>query len=96
MHSLHLASSDVKGNGAKAHFSLSPIEPLKWRFGFDSDMAEHNTTIYHPNDSVFFVNNFRDAKKNRYSGFSEWDMELSDRWWRQLGFRAIHLRRDTP
>lgn len=89
------AVTEATGNGYKAHFSLSPIDPLTWRFGFDGEEEEHNATIYSPNDAMFFIDNFRDASKDKYSGFTEWDYDVTDWLWTQLGFRYNNIEMDA-
>lgn len=87
--------AEVKGNGCRVHFSLYPIDPLTWRFGFDGDKAENNATIFRPNNAMFFVRNFHDASKDRYSAFTEWDYEVTDWFQAQLGLRYNHIEMDS-
>ncbi|RMD52168.1 MAG: TonB-dependent receptor, partial [Nitrospirae bacterium] len=87
--------SDVKSNGYKLHFQLLPTEWLGWQFGFDVDTEEHNSVIRNPDDPTFFVINYHDASKDRYSVFTEWDIQFSEEFSAQLGFRFNHTEMDS-
>ena len=51
-------------------FSFS-YNMANWTVGFDADQAEHNATVFNPNNAAFFVESFNDVERDRYSIFTE-------------------------
>ena len=54
--------------------------------GFDLDQAEHNTTIFNPNNDAFFIEAFNEVERDRYSVFAEWQGQ-SNGWDIETGIR---------
>jgi iron complex outermembrane receptor protein len=89
------ADTEVKGNGYTSHFTFNPLSNIEWKLGFDGDKAEHNAIIRSPASPSFFVTNFHDASKDRYSGFSETVIDLTDWFIMELGLRYNHIEMDS-
>jgi iron complex outermembrane receptor protein len=51
--------------------------------------------ISNPNNSAFFVRNFNNVERDRYSLFSEWKRSLGERWKFELGVRYSLIRMDA-
>ena len=66
-----------------------------WLVGFDIDQAEHNATIFNPNVGAFFIENFDDIERDRYSVFTEWKDEISTDWNLETGLRYSLIRMDS-
>lgn len=84
------ADTDVEAAG----LSLS-YQQANWIFGFDADQADHNAAIFNPNDSTFFVNNFNDVERDRYSVFAEWQGQLQQDWQLESGIRLSRVEMDA-
>lgn len=76
------AIADVVASGIKLSYNVN-----SWTVGFDADQAEHNTDIFNPNASMFYVNNFNDIERDRYSVFAEWQGEIQTDLKLQSGVR---------
>jgi iron complex outermembrane receptor protein len=84
------ADADVEAGG----FNLS-YSQAEWTFGFDADQAEHNTDIFNPTNAMFYVNNFNDVERDRYSVFGEWNGELQTDWKLHSGLRLTRVEMDA-
>lgn len=62
--------------------------------GFDIDQAEHNTTIFNPNNDAFFIEAFNDIERDRYSAFAEWQGQ-SNGWDIETGIRYSLIESDA-
>lgn len=89
--SLHrYADADVESSGLSLSYSQS-----NWTVGFDFDQAEHNTDIFNPNMAMFYVTNFNDVERDRYSAFAEWNGELQPDWKLHSGVRLTRVAMDA-
>jgi iron complex outermembrane receptor protein len=84
------ADADVESAG----LSLSYVH-ANWTFGFDADQADHNTNIYNPTNASFYVNNFNDVERDRYSVFTEWNGTLAPNWSLESGVRLSRVAMDA-
>lgn len=82
--------TDVIAHGYQLHYQQN-----NWLFGTDVDIATHNATIFNPNNAAFFVENFNDIERNRYSLFAEWKGQLNNVWSMQSGVRYSQVRMDA-
>ena len=82
--------AEVQAKGLGFHY-----QHQNWLFGIDLDQAEHNTTIYNPNVSAFFVDNFKDAERDRYSLFAEWKGEASQGLNLETGLRYSRVEMNS-
>jgi iron complex outermembrane receptor protein len=82
--------ADVNAKGLQLQYSQA-----EWRFGVDADMAEHNSTISDPTNTAFFVENFNNVERNRFSAFGEWNGALNDNWDMQSGLRLTRVDSDS-
>jgi iron complex outermembrane receptor protein len=87
--STHATSNGI---GYEAKASL-PFYNGTLAFGTDGFLVEHDVDISNPNNSAFFVRNFNDVDRDRYSLFSEWKRDLGERWKLELGVRysLVHM-----
>jgi iron complex outermembrane receptor protein len=88
------ATSDAIGYEAQASL---PFYDGTLAFGTDGYLAEHDMNVSNPNNPAFFVDNFNDVDRDRYSLFSEWKRSLGERWNLELGVRysLIHMDAGT-
>jgi iron complex outermembrane receptor protein len=63
--------------------------------GFDGDLAVNDAIVADPTNAAFFVNNFVNSEKNRYSTFLEWDGLIADDLNLQVGFRYSYVFMNT-
>ncbi len=84
------ATSDAFGYEAKASL---PFYEGTLAFGTDGHLVDHDMDVSNPNNSAFFVRNFNDVDRDRYSLFSEWERILGERWKFELGVRysLVHM-----
>ncbi len=85
-----MSETDVKGGGFGAQY-----QHQNWLVGFDMDQANHNATILNPNAATFFIENFNDVERDRYSLFSEWQGEVADGWNLETGLRYSLVKMDS-
>ncbi|MFT7234785.1 MAG: iron complex outermembrane receptor protein [Methylophagaceae bacterium] len=83
-------NTDVIAGGLSAHY-----QHQNWLVGVDIDQAEHNATIYNPNNSAFLIENFNDIERDRYSLFSEWNGQVSTGWNLETGLRYSLVAMDA-
>jgi iron complex outermembrane receptor protein len=77
-------------------FTISALyNHANWVFGFDIDQAKHNSTIFNPNNEMFFIEAFNDIERDRYSLFAEWQGELSHGWNVETGVRYSLVESDA-
>lgn len=81
--------TDVESSGIGIAYSISD-----WTLGFDADRADHNANIYDPTNAMFFVNNFRDIERDRYSVFGEKTLTIHD-WKIETGLRYTRVEMDA-
>jgi len=84
------ADADVEAGGINISY-----EGANWTFGLDADQADHNTTIYNPNNAIFYVDNFKDVERDRYSVFAEWKGDVKPDWKLQSGVRVSRIDMDA-
>jgi iron complex outermembrane recepter protein len=84
------ANADVEAAGINVSYSQA-----EWTFGFDADQAEHNTDIFNPTNAMFYVTNFNDVERDRYSVFGEWNGELQTDWKLHSGLRLTRVEMDA-
>ncbi|NOQ94387.1 MAG: TonB-dependent receptor, partial [Methylophaga sp.] len=84
------ALTDVESQGYHFDYSFND-----WKVGFDGDQAEHNGTIYNPDMAAFFIKNYNDIERDRYSIFTEWNGQLNENWKAELGARYSRVNMDA-
>jgi iron complex outermembrane receptor protein len=87
--STHATSNGI---GYEAKASL-PFYDGTLALGTDGHLVDHDMDVSNPNNPAFFVRNFNDVDRDRYSLFSEWKRSLGERWNLELGVRysLIHM-----
>ncbi len=66
-----------------------------FNLGIDSDLADHNATIFDPNMAAFRVESIDNAEKNRYGIFGEWHGNVQESWEVEFGVRYNQVRTDA-
>jgi iron complex outermembrane receptor protein len=84
------AYADVISSGINLSY-----EHAAWTFGLDADQAEHNTDIANPTNAMFYVNNFNDVERDRYSVFADWNGNINDQWKLHSGARVSRVKTDA-
>jgi iron complex outermembrane receptor protein len=84
------ALTDVTSKGY--HFNYTHND---WVIGIDGDQADHNATVYNPNNSAFYLENYKGVERDRNSIFAEWDSQLNDLWKLESGIRYTHIIMDA-
>jgi iron complex outermembrane receptor protein len=75
-------------------YTLKALKPLAMgnvNFGIDGNLAQHNATIFNPNNSNFFVQNFNDVNRDRWGVFTEWRSRYAGAWGSELGLRYTRV-----
>jgi iron complex outermembrane receptor protein len=80
---------DVEAFGISALYNHANLT-----FGFDIDQADHNATIFSPNDAAFFIEAFNDVERDRYSIFAEGQNEMHG-WNIETGVRYSLIESDA-
>jgi iron complex outermembrane receptor protein len=83
------AITDVQSRRAGISYKIS-----SWTVGFDSDQANHNADIFNPGTPLFFVNNYNNIERNRYSIFGEKIITLN-KWEIEAGLRYSRIEMDA-
>jgi len=81
---------DVQAGGISFSYNMA-----NWTVGFDADQAEHNATVFNPNNAAFFIESFNDVERDRYSIFTEWQGEISEHWEMEAGLRYSRIEMDA-
>jgi iron complex outermembrane receptor protein len=82
--------ADVEAGGLSAQY-----QHQDWLVGVDIDQAEHNATIFNPNMNAFFIENFNDIERDRYSLFTEWKGQVATGWNIETGLRYSLVQMDA-
>ena len=85
-----IVDAGVEGGGFSVHY-----QHQNWLVGVDIDQADHNATIFSPNAAAFFIENFNDVKRDRYSLFTEWKSEVATGWNLESGLRYSLVEMDA-
>ncbi len=83
------AITDVQSKGIGLSYNMSG-----WTIGIDTDQAEHNANIFNPGNALFFVNNYNDVQRDRYSIFGEKEFSINN-WKIEAGLRYSHVKMDA-
>ncbi len=83
------ALTDVKSKGFGLAYNISG-----WTVGVDADRAKHNADIFNPGNAMFFVNNYNNIERDRYSIFGEKELSV-DQWKFEAGLRYSRVEMDA-
>ena len=83
------AVTDVKSNALGVAYAISG-----WTFGADADRATHNADIFNPGNAMFFVNNYNNVERDRYSLFGEKEFNAGA-WNIEAGLRYTRVNMDA-
>lgn len=89
------AETELETGGYKFTVTIPAIGPGTLQVGFDGDVALHNAVIRNPNNATFFVNNFEDINRNRYSAYAEWRGEPIEKFTVTAGVRYRYTYMDA-
>lgn len=64
-------------------------------FGFDGFDANHDSNIDNPNNPIFFVENFNDAKREVLGVFLERQQDFTEHWRAEFGLRYNRVEMDA-
>jgi len=84
------ADTDVKSSGFNFNYQQGA-----WNVGFDADQAEHNANMYDPTNTSFYLENYNNAQRDRYSIFGEWAGNISPTWTSLIGTRLTRVEMDA-
>lgn len=87
---LRYNDADVLAKGFQLGYSQG-----NWGFGVEVDSAEHNSVISDPSNAMFYINNFNNVERDRFSAFAEWNGAIADKWQMQSGLRLTHVKTDA-
>lgn len=83
------AITDVEAHSFGLAYDISG-----WKVGVDMDEAEHNAVIHNPDNALFFVDNYNDIERNRYSVFGEKEFNI-EQWKLEAGLRYTRVEMDA-
>lgn len=89
------AETELETGGYKFTVTIPNIGPGSLQLGFDGDVALHNAVIRNPNNTAFFVSNFEDVNRNRYSVYAEWRGEPFEKFTVTTGVRYRYTYMDA-
>lgn len=81
-------------SGENIGFSLM-ADIQGWKFGIDGHDEKHNSNIDNPNNALFFVDNFNNAKRQITGVFAERQQTLGDDYLLELGLRYNNVAMDA-
>ena len=89
---------------ARQRFALTDVESYgyhftynhnNWSVGVDGDQADHNATMFDPNRSNFYLENYKGVERDRHSLFAEWTGALNTTWSLKSGARYTRVSMDA-
>jgi iron complex outermembrane receptor protein len=81
-----LVDADSRETGIRLTASFN-VEEDYFSLGLDGHRSEQQSTVYDPDFTPFFINNFDDTETKNWAFFGEWSRLLSDKWYLETGFR---------
>jgi len=84
------ALTDVESHGYHFTYGLN-----NWLVGIDGDQAEHNATMFDPNNSNFYLDNYKGVERDRHSIFAEWKGQIDSNWKLETGLRYTRVSMDA-
>ncbi len=84
------ALTDVESYGY--HFTYGQGN---WLVGLDGDQADHNATMFDPNNANFYLENYKGVERDRNSIFAEWNGQLNESWKLESGIRYTRVSMDA-
>jgi iron complex outermembrane receptor protein len=86
--------ANAKDFAYKLHATL-PVGGGHLTIGTDGWLTKHHAGVYDPSNAAFYLQNYNDIKRNRYSLFSEWDTALTDALGLRIGVRYSRIQMDS-
>jgi iron complex outermembrane receptor protein len=75
--------------------TLTPVGDGNLGIGADGGFVEHDADIFNPNNATFFVNNYNDVQRDRYSAYVEWDAPITAQASYEIGVRYTRVEMDA-
>ncbi len=89
------ATPKLQSGGYNLHFIVPEFYDGKLVVGSDTDLTVHDSLITDSSNPMFFIDNFVDSSKNRYSVFTEWNGDVVTDLNLELGFRYTYVDMDS-
>ncbi|MCH9698890.1 MAG: TonB-dependent receptor [Gammaproteobacteria bacterium] len=89
------ATTKLQSGGFNLHFLMSDIQGGNLTVGFDGDTTINDAVISDFTNPMFFIDNFVNSTKNRWSGFAEWNGDIAENLNMEIGFRYAHVQMNT-
>jgi len=88
----NIATSENLGLRLEARFDT---DAGSWVAGVDGFSERHDSNVDNPNNPMFFVVNFNDARREVFGAYLEHERDLGDAWSVELGARVNGIRMDA-
>ncbi len=88
-------TTKLQTGGYNLHFNLSDVHDGNLIVGFDGDLAVNDSVVSDFTNPRFFLDNFVNSTKDRYSGFIEWNGDVAERLNLEIGFRYTYVHMDS-
>jgi len=94
----------TKADLTKQRYTLADVESAgvqlsyqqnNWTIGVNADQADHNANVYNPNMPSFYLENYKDIERDRYSLFGEVETQLASDWQAEFGGRYTLVAMDA-
>ena len=83
------AKTDVESDSFGLAYATS-----SWEIGISADHADHNADIFNPGNALFFVSNYNNVERDRYSIFGEKQFTVNN-WKLETGVRYTRVEMDA-
>ncbi len=88
-------TTKLQTGGYNLRFNMSEVQGGNLTVGFDGDLAVNDSVVSDFTNPGFFLDNFVNSTKDRYSGFVEWNGDVADRLNLEIGFRYAYVHMDS-
>ncbi len=88
-------TTKLQTGGFNLHLNKSEVQGGDLTVGFDGDLAVNDSVVSDFTNPGFFLDNFVNSTKDRYSGFVEWNGDVADRLNLEIGFRYTYVHMDS-
>jgi iron complex outermembrane receptor protein len=88
-------TTKLQAGGFNLHLNKSEVQGGDLTVGFDGDLAVNDSVVSDFTNPGFFLDNFVNSTKDRYSGFVEWNGDVADRLNLEIGFRYTYVHMDS-
>jgi len=89
------ATPKLQSGGFNLHFIASEFHGGQLIVGADGDLTVNDSVISDFSNPKFFIDNFVNSTKDRYSGFAEWTGDIVKHLNLEIGFRYAYVHMDS-